>query len=231
MAARAAAEQAKAVAARKAAEEERMKAEERARQEAVKYVLNTIKVLKEEINSLNTKRERDDLKKEPPDITEKLSTLTSNIKNLNNKLTEYKNNNIEFSQYIKIGHKNLINSINSLLISHNINRIQFTISPESSPEGAVGNIKSVLETPYMRNRLPVGESIEQAMNSNTESTQIKKELEWQLNQVNTFNFDIQDNSPPPTPEKIIRQTKLITHSPPSSQASRPPSPKKNLGNR
>ena len=168
-------------------------------------------------------RQRSDLTAAPPEINQSLSTLTSKIENLNNKLTKYKMEKIKFSQNIKTDHKKLINSINSLLISHNINRIQYTISPGSSPEGAVGNIKSVLETPRMVNRLPVGKAIDDAMKSNPESTKIKNELETQLKQVNTFNFDIQTNSSPPTPEKIILQTNLIARSPPSSPASRPAS--------
>ena len=79
-------------------------------------------------------RKRPDLRESPPDITERLSTLTSNIEKLNEKLNGYKNANIGFSQKIKTDYTNLITTINSLLISHNINRIQHVISPGSSPD-------------------------------------------------------------------------------------------------
>jgi hypothetical protein len=165
-------------------------------------------------------RPRPDLKAKPPDITAELSTLTSNIENLNNKLTGYKMENIEFSQDIKDRYTNLITNINSLLISHNINRIQYAISPGSSPPRLVSNIKSHLQTGNsgFSNIVPIHLRPHKTNNVDIMATEIKNELFERLNKVNTFNFEIQEDSSS-TPEEIIKQTDLKPRSPPSRPAS------------
>lgn len=219
--AKAKAREAEAKAKKEREERAKKEREQKEAREAEMDVLNDIGILNDEIFSLNDMRPRPDLRAEPPDITAKLSTLTSNIENLNNKLTGYKMENIEFSQYIKDRYTNLITNINSLLISHNINRIQYVISPGSSPPRLVSNIKSHLQTGNsgFSNIVPIHlRQPHQTNNVDIMATEIKNELFETLNKVNTFNFEFQEDSSS-TPEEIIRQTDLKPRSPPSRPAS------------
>ena len=218
----------------------------RAEEEAENDVLNKINEITTTINNLNEMRVRYDLSKSPPDITSEIDSLITNINKLNELLINYTNTQIVFSWRVKNKYNSLINDVNTLLISHNINRIQHVISPGSSPQGLVGKIRNALQNSSSSSspnnetlsdtllfyRRPLGRN---KLIMDSEAKQISDDLENKLNNVNKagfiitnnngFNFIIQgDYSRTPEAKEIIKQTNLTPQTRTSPIRPASPSP-------